>query len=164
LPGAAAEITHDPIRIEEAEHRRMVERLAEQVGAKLVPLTRRRGEELLRLGTPLGEHPFEAAGVLLRARGIGDLVAHDLPEALSAVVHAFAEAPVEAARAFGASGHPAAIGERLQVPADGRLRDLHHRADLGDRQLLPLEQQEDAAPGQVSQDGQVREDGRGGGS
>src|SRR6188768_2136983 len=45
------------------------------------------------------------------------------------------------------------------MTADGRLRKLHHRADLGDRQLVPLENQEHAAAGRVGQRAQVLEDG-----
>ena len=55
--------------------------------------------------------------------------------------------PVVARRAVAASGHPAGVAERLQVPRDGALRQREGVAQLGDGQLDAIEAGEQAAPG-----------------
>jgi hypothetical protein len=49
--------------------------------------------------------------------------------------------------ALGARGNPAAVYQRLQVAARRRPRQLHDAAQLGDGQLVPVEQQQNAAAG-----------------
>src|SRR5688500_20202421 len=44
------------------------------------------------------------------------------------------------------------------MSADRRLRQLHHRAELGNRQLGAVEQQQQAAAGRIRQDAEVVED------
>ena len=66
---------------------------------------------------------------------------------------------VEAAGAVAPRRHPAVVGQRLQVAADGRLRQLQDAAQLGHGQLVPLEQQQHPAARRVGQRGQVVEDG-----
>ena len=51
------------------------------------------------------------------------------------------------------------VGQRLQVAADARLGHLEHDAQLGDGQLVLLEQQQHPAPERVCQRGHVLEDG-----
>ena len=60
-------------------------------------------------------------------------------------------------------GNPAAVDQRLEVPADGGLRQLHDGAQLGDRQLVAVEQQQQAAARGVGERREVVEDGRGAG-
>ena len=66
---------------------------------------------------------------------------------------------VVAARAVAPRRRPSSASEqRLQVPADGGLRQLQHGAQLRHRQLVPLEQEQHPAPRRVGQRGQVVED------
>ena len=69
-----------------------------------------------------------------------DLAADDLPQA-PAESGSAAASTVQPAGRLAARGHPAAVGQRLQVPADGRLRQLQHVAQLRDGQLVALEHQ-----------------------
>ena len=143
--------------------RRQVKAIAEQLVAQPIPLAGRRGEELLRLRPPLGERRLQAA-LILRGRGRrADLLPHEQPEA------AGAPASRSVARSSCRSGscprRARAIqppsSQRLQVPADGRLRQLHDAAELGHRQLVPVEQQQHAAPRRVGERGEMVEDGGG---
>ena len=47
---------------------------------------------------------------------------------------------VQVARPLGARGDPAAVAQRLQVPAHRRLRELHDGAQLRDGQLVAIEE------------------------
>ena len=66
---------------------------------------------------------------------------------------------VVAAGAVAPRRHPAGVRQRLQVPADRRLRQLQHRAELRHRQLVPLEDEQHAAARRVRERRQVVEDG-----
>ena len=65
---------------------------------------------------------------------------------------------VVAAGAVAPRRHPARVRQRLQMPADRGLRQLQHRAQLADRQLLALEQQQHPAAGRIGQRRKVIED------
>ena len=58
---------------------------------------------------------------------------------------------VKPARAIAPRLHPAFVGERLEMPADRRLRQLQHRAELRDRELVTLEQRQHAAAHGIGQ-------------
>src|ERR1051325_2307846 len=58
--------------------------------------------------------------------------------------------------------HPSAVGQRLQMAADGRLRKLHDSTKLRDGELMSVQQQEEAAAGRIRQRGEMIVDGRGG--
>ena len=58
--------------------------IAEQLGAQVIPLARRRREKLFRLRSPLREHALQPPLVLLGAVGAGDLLADQRPQPLRA--------------------------------------------------------------------------------
>ena len=68
---------------------------------------------------------------------------------------------VEVARAFMARRNPPAVRQRLQVTADGGLGELQDAAQLRDRQLVPIQEEQNAAPRRVGQCVQVIEYGWG---
>ena len=105
---------------------------------------------------------LQAALILRGRRRRPDLLADQQPQSRRAAgVELVARHRVEVARALGARRNPAAVGQRLQVAADRRLRELHDAAELRHRQLVPVEQQQDAAARRVGQRGEVVEDGGG---
>src|SRR4029077_16771873 len=53
LSGAAAEVADDPIPVGECRERGEVEAIAKEVVAQPIPLSCRRGEKLLRLGSTI---------------------------------------------------------------------------------------------------------------
>src|SRR4051794_3138694 len=63
------------------------------------------------------------------------------------------------ARAVTPRAHPLRIRQRLQVPADGRLRQLDDGAELRHGQLLPFEDQQHPSAGRVRERGEVVKDG-----
>jgi len=123
--------------------------IAEELVAQAIPLTGGRGEKLLRFRPPLRDRRLQAALILRRRRRRADLLAYEQPEPPGRRVKTVAAHRVETARPFGARTDPASVGQRLQVAADRRLRQLHDPAQLGDRQLVAIEQQENAAPRRV---------------
>jgi len=131
-------------------------RLAEEVGAQLVPLARRFREERLRSGPPLLEHALDAAVVVLGRRGGTHLLADQGPQPCRRGLERLRQAVV-ARGAVAARGHPGAIGQRLEVAAHGGLRQLQHGAQLGHRQLVAFQQQQHAAPHRIGQCRQVVE-------
>ena len=124
-----------------------VERVAEQILAKPIPLARRRGEELLRLRPAPRRARRAAAARPARGRRAGNLLADERPQPLARRVQLVAAHAVEPARAVAPRRHPVVVGQRLQVPADARLRHLQHRAQLRHRQLVLLEQQQHRGSG-----------------
>ena len=98
--------------------------------------------------------------ILSRGARRTNLLADEQPEAAGRPVHPVPAHRVEVARAFRPCGDPAGVGQRFEVPADGRLRQLHNAAKLGHGQFVPVEQQENAAARGVSQRRQVVEDCR----
>ena len=151
LSGAAAEIADGPVLLREGRQRREVKAIAEQIVADAIPLAGRRGEELLRLGAPLGERRLQPPLILRRGRRRSDLLAHQQPQPPRRGIEILARHRVEVAGAFGARRHPAAVGQRLEVPADRGLRQLDDAAQLGHRQLVPIEQQQHPAARAVGQ-------------
>ena len=135
--------------------------LAEQLVAQPIPLSGRRREEFLRFRAPLGENRLDAALVLRGGRCRTDLFANERPEPPGGRIEVVARHRVEIARAFGARRNPAGVGEGLQMPADRRLRELHDAAQLRHGQLVPVEQQQNAAARRIGERGEVIEDGRG---
>ena len=89
--------------------------------------------------------------VLVGGSAFRDLLAHDPPQALRARIHTVAGHPVVATRAFLPGAHQPFVGQHLEVPAHGRLRQLEHRAQLGDCALMALENEQQPAPGGVGQ-------------
>ncbi len=144
LAGAAPEIADAETPVEHREHRLGLELLAEEFGAQPIPLPRGRREELRRLRAALGQHGFGAAGVLLGGRGLAGLFANQRPQPRGRLVEGRGQTVV-ARSAIATRDHPAVVGQGLEVAADGRLRQLQHGAQLGDRQLEPLEQDEQPA-------------------
>ena len=138
VAGAAAEIGDDPVGIEQAEHALAGVDGAEELVAQAVPLAGRAGEERLRGGAPSVEHAGQRRasaappGPSRPGRGRPARALRRLGQRRG--IHG-----VEAAGALAARGHPAAVRQRLQVPADGRLRQPQHLAQLGDRQLVRFE-------------------------
>ncbi len=65
---------------------------------------------------------------------------------------------VVAAGAVAPRGDPAGIRQRLEMAADGGLRQLQHGAQLADGQLVALEHQQHPAPGRVGKRREVVED------
>ena len=84
-----------------------------------------------------------------------DLLAQQRPEPPRVRVALVERERVVAAGAVAARRDPARVRQRLQVPADGRLRQLQHGAQLGHRQLVPLENEQHPAPRRIRQRGQV---------
>ena len=155
-----------------------MEALAEQLVPQPVPLPGGGGEELPRGRAPGGERRLQAALVLGR-RGRGpELLPHQLPQPAGGAVHARPRPlpgvrigvrartrarpghGVEVARAFGPGGHPAGVRQGLEVPADRRLGELQHTTELGDGQLVPVQQQQRAAARGLGERAQLVEDRR----
>jgi hypothetical protein len=161
VPGPAAEIGDDPAGIEQAEHRLGRRGRAEQLVAEAAPLAGSAGEERLRGGAPGVEHAGQAASVR-RSPGRGsDLASHDLPQPLGRIRQRRSVHGVEPARRLAPRRHPAAVGQGLQVPADGRLRQPKHLAQLRNGQLVRFQHRQDAHTGGVREHGELVEDGSG---
>ena len=156
LAGAAPEIAHPQAPIEHRQHRFRLELLAEELGPQAIPLARGRREELRRLRPPLGQRRFGAARVLFGGRGVTRLLADERPETRRRLIERCRQ-PVVARGAVAARGHPVVVGQRLQVAADGGLRQLHDGAEFGDGQFVPLEQQQHPAAHGVGQHRHVLE-------
>ena len=161
LAGAAAEIADDPIAVGERRQRSKMHAFAEQLVPQSIPLACRRREELLRFRAPLGERCLKPSMILRGRRRGSDLFANQQPEPARSGVELVPGHRVEVARAFGARGNPTAVGQRFQMAAGRRLRELHDAAELRHGQLVPIEQQQNAAAGRIGERGQVVEDGRG---
>src|SRR5581483_9140900 len=140
--------------------REEIEAVAEHLAPDAVPLSGLRAEERLRLRLSRREHAREAAVVLIGDRQRRRLLAEEGPEAARRRLERLGRHPVETARTLGTRGDPALVGEDLQVPADGRLRRLQDGAELGDRELVSLDEPEAAEPGGVRQRAHPGEDGR----
>ena len=156
-PGA--QIADDPMIVNEAEQRLEVEGRTEQLLPQAVPLPGRGREELLRFRPPLGEHALQAVVILRGGTRAAHLFAHEQPQPAGRRVEAFPRHRVEPARALRTRRDPPGVGQRLEVPADRGLRQLQHGAQLGDRQLMRLEQQEQPVTRDVGQCREVVEDG-----
>src|SRR3954468_11638513 len=129
--------------------------VAELLVAQLVPLSCRRREELLRFCPACGDGRLQPAMILSGGRTRGALLTDELPQAVRrvgrlATVRASLAAGtghrprhrVEMARTFGARRDPPAVRQRFEMATDGGLRQLHDAAELGDSQLVTVEQQQ----------------------
>ena len=94
-----------------------------------------------------------------RCGGGLDLVADEEPETARAGIDRVAGHRIQTAGGFAARGDPAGTGERLEVAADRRLRQLEDAAERGHRQLTALEQQQNAAPRRIGERGEAIENG-----
>ena len=129
----------------ERRQRREMKAIAEQLVAHAIPLAGRRREELLRLASAARRAPPAAAADPAPRPATDPTCSRtSSPEPARGGVELVARHRVEVAGAFGARRDPAAVGQRLQMAADRRLRQLHDAAQLGDGQLVPVEQQQDA--------------------
>jgi hypothetical protein len=108
-----------------------MEAVAEQFVPQPVPLTGGRGEKLLRSRPPLGERGLEPPLILRRRGRWPDLLANQQPESSGRGVEIVARHRVDVARPLGARPDPAGVGQRLEMPAHRRLRQLHDAAELG---------------------------------
>ena len=160
LPRAAAEIADDPVGLRQAGQRRQMEPVAEQFVADAIPLTGRRREEFLGSGAALAERRLQAPLILRRGGRVADLLADEGPQPPRGGLQ-IARHRVDVAGAFGPRRHPARIGQRLQMTADRRLRQLHHGAELRHRQLAAVEQEQQPAARGVGQRGEMIENRRG---
>ena len=149
-------------RIEQRRQRVQRRGAAEQLPAQPIPLPRGRGEKLLRLASAAGRGRPLSRRASWSAPGVaGDLLAQQRPQPARVRVALVQRQRVVAAGAVAARRHPARVRQRLQVPADRRLRQLQHRAQLRDRQLVPLEDEQHPAAGRIRQRREVVENGRG---
>ena len=156
----AAEIAHDPVALGERGERREVKAIAKQLVADAIPLARRRGKELLRLRAPLGQRGLEPPLILRGRRRGTHLFADEQPEAPRRSTELVSGHRVQTAGPLRARSHPPVIGERFEMPAHGRLRQLQDSAQLGNGQLMPIEEQQDPAARRIGQRGQMIEDSR----
>jgi hypothetical protein len=157
---AAAEVAHRPLAIRKSRERRQVKSIAEQLSAHAIPSPRRGRKELLRLGPSLSQHGLQPPLILLARGGQTRLLAYDCPQTFRRRIEAVTRQRVEIAGGLGAARHPSGIRQRFQVSADRRLRKLRDAAELSDGELVPIQQQEDAASSRVSERGEVVVDGR----
>ena len=125
--------------------------LAEHLAPQAVPLAGGRAEERLRPGLALGEDRRQALIVLRGTPHPRRLLPEQPPEATGGGVEALERHAVEPARALGPGGHPPIVGQHLQVPAHRRLRELQHRAQIGDGELVALDEPERAGPRRVGE-------------
>ena len=111
------------------------------------------------LGGAALEDAHRASGVLAGAGGDGHLGADQHPEVLGRVIEAGRDHSIEAAGSVAAGDDPSVVGEGLEVAADRGLRELQDRAELRDRELVAVEEEQDPAPRHVGEDGEAVEDG-----
>ena len=134
---------------------------ARELGAYAVPLSGGGREERLRRRAAVLEHAFGAHQILPRRRRGADLVAHELPQPARRWVERRPGHRITAARTFGTRRNPPFVGERLEVPAHGALRELERDAQLTHGELVPVEQQEQPTPGRIGERREAIEDGAG---
>ena len=151
LPGAAAEIADDPAldRAAPGSACRWTTRgrtAPRAAGPTARPPTRRTPATCVcrRASTPFRRRASWSAPAVG-----ADLLAQQRPQPPRRRVALVERQRVVAARAVAARRDPAGVRQRLQVPADGGLRQLQHGAELRHRQLVPLEQQQHPAAGRI---------------
>ena len=158
LAGPASEIADDPPIVHQRRQRLQVRRAAEQLLAQLVPLPRRRLEELLRLRLAPRQDALQAPRILIGPGGRAHLLAQQRPQPSRGRLALVERQRVVPAGAVAPRRHPVGVRQRLQVPADGGLRQLEDRAQLRHRQLVALEEQQHPAARRIRERGQVVED------
>ncbi len=149
LAGAAAEVADSPVGLREGGQRGEMKTFAEHFLAHAIPVTGGRREELLRFGAALGERGLKAALILRGGRRRAGMLADERPEPARGRVEAVAHHRVKVARALGARRDPAAVGQRLEMPAHRGLGQLQHGAQLRHGQLVTVEDQQEAAARRV---------------
>src|SRR5678815_2985276 len=80
LPRSTSEVADDERRIDQPEYAPEIERIAEQIAAEAIPVTRSGREELLRLRTPPRQHAAKASIILPCCRCRCNLFLDDRPE------------------------------------------------------------------------------------
>ena len=115
-----------------------------ELAAKPIPLPRRPGEEGLALALLLGQEAIEAEAVLLHGRPRVGLLARQQPQSPRAGLKLIEDRAIEVIGPLPPPAHPFLVGEDFQMPADGGLRHLEDIAQVGDAQLVALEQAEEA--------------------
>jgi hypothetical protein len=158
LPRSAPEVADDRRRIEECGERREIGARAVELRAHAVPLAGGRREERLRRGASFLEHAFGAQEILLGGWRGAHLVSHELPEPARRRIERRPRHHVAPAGALGTRLNPALVGQGLEVPAHGALRQLQRRAQLAHGELVPVEQQQQPAPGGVGERAEAVED------
>ena len=142
----------DRVLGQQRQERRLRERVAVELRAQLVPLVRGAGEEgSAAPGVALGQTALEPQPVVLDRGPALRLVAREQPQLARGRVRLPRRLPVEPRRALRAALHPALVRQHLQVPADRRLRQRQGVAEVGDAQLAPLQQPQDAQPRRVGE-------------
>ncbi len=99
--------------------------------------------------------------VLLRGAAAGDLLTQHQPQLAGGCRLLVDQRAVAPGGALLAVGDPAARRQRAEVAAGGRLRQLQHLAELRDRQLLALEDQQQPAAERFVELRQIVEQGSG---
>jgi hypothetical protein len=107
-------------------------------------LARGSGEERLAVGLALFQPPGKPQGVLLDAGPRLGLFAGDEPQSPGDRVELVQRHPVELAGPLPATTTPVSFEEHLQVPAEGRLRELDDVTELIHGQFVPLHQPQEA--------------------
>ena len=151
LTRATAKVAEPRRGVEEAEEREELGASAEELGAEPVPLRRGRGEEGLRACVTVGEHPRHAVRVTTRGGERLCLGAHGGPETPRSRVGALRIEAVAVGGPVLARTHPPRIGKHLEVATHRGLRELQHRAELTDGELLPLQHQEEPGADRVGE-------------
>jgi TRAP-type C4-dicarboxylate transport system permease small subunit len=142
--------------------RNLLEPVAEQLLAKTIPLPRGRRKEPLGREVTAGHDPVQTVGVVPRDPGLRELFPHRGPQPANRRLELAARHAVPVAGAFASRGHQPQVGKHLEVPADGRLRQLEGGLDLTHGELLALQHEQQPAPDGVGERAQAVEDGEGG--
>lgn len=158
---AAADVGDDHVAGEEREEGHRGEAGAEEFVAEGVPFAADAAEEGLAVGLALVEDGAEAARIFAEFGGGAHLLAHGAPECASLGRKVVQDEAVERGGALAASGDPAAVGEDLEVAADGGLRKLDNLGDFAHGEFLGLEEAEDAQADHLAECGEAVGDGDG---
>src|SRR6187401_1730437 len=80
LPRPASQVADDQRRIDQPEYTPEIERIAEEIAAEAIPVTRSGGEKFLRLRAPPRQYAAEASIILPCCRRRCNLFLDDRPE------------------------------------------------------------------------------------
>ena len=117
---------------------------------------RRRRTRAVSRSAPV-QHLLAPAQVEPHGDRVREALAHELPEPARGLVELVDRERVVAARAVAPGGDPAGVGEQLEVPRDGGLRQRERVAQLDDRQLDAVEAREHAAARGVGEQAELAE-------